>query len=62
MRLTIEGDLDAEREDEVTQGLQKTLAQVSSTTDVEALKEKMRSTAARCHQHFRDIIEIPAES
>ena len=62
LRLTIEGDLDAEREDEVTQGLQKTLAQVSSTTDVEALKEKMRSTAARCHQHFRDIIEIPAES
>ena len=62
LRLTIEGVLDAEREDEVTQGLQKTLAQVGGAPDAETLKEKMQSRAARCYKHFQNILETPARS
>ena len=61
LRLTIEGILVAEREDEVTQGLQKTLAQATGTADAQALKQKMQSSAARAYEHFRNIIEISAE-
>ena len=60
LRLTIEGTIDSEREAEVTEGLQKTLAQVGSASDVKALKEKMRTMAARSHEHFRKIVAIPA--
>jgi len=60
LRLTIEGIFRLEREPEVTEGLEKTLAAVGAAADVTALKEKIRSTAATVYGHFRDLIENPA--
>lgn len=60
LRLTIEGYFRADREAEVTEGLEKTLAAVGGAADVTALKEKILATAAAVHGHFRDLVENPA--
>jgi len=60
LRLTIEGIFRPEREAEVTEGLEKTLAAVGGAADVTALKEKIRATAATVYGHFRDLVENPA--
>lgn len=60
LRLTIEGVFKPDREEEITEGLEKTLAAIGDTSDITALKEKMRDTAARAYGHFQNLIERPA--
>jgi len=60
LRLTIEGVFGPERENEITEALEKTLAEIGGAPDLTALKEKMRDQAARTYGHFQDLIERPA--
>jgi glutamate-ammonia-ligase adenylyltransferase len=62
LRLTIEGYFRADREAEVTESLEKTLAAVGDAPDVTALKERMQATAAVVRGHFRDLVETPAKN